>query len=221
MAGVGDRSRRVLLFGYQVWPGVAAASLLLTLLSDSFLGRCRLLGNRSGSPAGAFLLRRIANFDHSLSRLRDALGLIVLGAFGGSVVSASIGVSALYDVHIRGWSGFGRAWLIYWLGDSTGILLVTPLMLALPALFRIRVRDRFREFAILLVLLTAVCSIVFGILPVSLDILTFAVLPLVMWAALRFESKRDRAVDFRARHHSHGGDRTRLRAFRPLRGTRR
>jgi PAS domain S-box-containing protein len=60
-------------------------------------------------------------------------------------------------------------------------------VLTLPALFR-RDRDRFTELAILLLFLTAVCSIVFGVLPISLDILTFAVLPLVMWAALRFDT---------------------------------
>ena len=179
----------ILLCGYSVWPGVAAGAFLLALFCPLpyWAAAVYAAGTTLAALLAAFLLRRIAGFDHSLSRLRDVLGLIVLGAFGGSVVSASIGVPTLYAAHIRGWSGLGRAWLIYWLGDSTGVLVVTPFVLTLPALFRIRVRDRFKEFAILLVLLTAVCSIVFGILPVSLDILTFAVLPLVMWAALRFD----------------------------------
>ena len=75
---------------------------------------------------GAFLLCRIVKFRPSLSRLRDALALIVLGAFGSALVSASIGVSVLYATHVQAYSGLGSAWLIYWLGDSTGVLLVTP-----------------------------------------------------------------------------------------------
>ncbi len=179
----------ILLCGYSVWPGVAAGAFLLALFCPLpyWAAAVYAAGTTLAALLAAFLLRRIG-FDHSLSRLRDVLGLIVLGAFGGSVVSASIGVPTLYASHIRGWSGFGRAWLIYWLGDSTGVLVVTPFLLTLPALFRIRDRDRFTELAILLLLLTAVCFIVFGILPVSLDILTFAVLPLVMWAALRFDT---------------------------------
>ena len=84
-----------LLFGYRVWPGVAAAAFLLTLLSPipPVAAVVYALGSTLAALTGAFLLRRVVNFDPSLSRLRDVLGLIVLGAFGSSVVSASIGVS--------------------------------------------------------------------------------------------------------------------------------
>jgi PAS domain S-box-containing protein len=180
-----------LLFGYQVWPGVAAAAFLLTLLSPipPVAAVAYGLGSTLAALSGAFLLRRVVNFEPSLSRLRDALGLIVLGAFGSSVVSASIGVSVLYAVHVRGWSGFGRAWLIYWLGDSMGVLLVTPLVLTFPNLLGIRPRVRIAEFAALLLFLTVACLIVFGdlaLVPVRLHVLAFAVLPFVMWAAIRF-----------------------------------
>ena len=180
-----------LLFGYQVWPGVVAASFLLTLLSSIPPAAAVVYGIGSVLAAltGTFLLRRVANFDNSLSRLRDALGLIVLGAFGSSVVSASIGVSVLYAVDLRGWSGFSRAWLIYWLGDSMGILLVTPLVLALPNLRWSHLRARVPELVALLLLLTVACLTIFGGLPlvaVRLHVLAFAVLPFVIWAAIRF-----------------------------------
>ena len=180
-----------LLFGYQVWPGVVAASFLLTLLSSIPPAAAVVYGIGSALAAltGTFLLRRVANFDNSLSRLRDALGLIVLGAFGSSVVSASIGVSVLYAVDLRGWSGFSRAWLIYWLGDSMGILLVTPLVLALPNLRWSHLRARVPELVALLLLLTVACLTIFGGLPlvaVRLHVLAFAVLPFVIWAAIRF-----------------------------------
>jgi len=180
-----------LLFGYRVWPGVAAGAFLLTLLSPIPPAAAVVygIGSTLAALTGTFLLRRIVNFDNSLSRLRDALGLIVLGAFGSSVVSASIGAPILYGIHLRGWSGFGRAWLIYWLGDSMGVLLVTPLVLTVPSLLRIRPRVRIAEFAALLLLLTLACFIVFGdlpLVPVRLHVLAFAVLPFVMWAAIRF-----------------------------------
>ena len=111
------------------------------------------------------LFRRIPDFDPSLSRLRDALGLIVLGAFGSAILSASIGMFSLYATGVQAYSGLASAWLIYWLGDSTGVLLVTPLVFTLPSLFGIRSRARIAEFAALLALLTAACLIVFGDLP--------------------------------------------------------
>ena len=181
----------LLLFGYQVWPGVVAGAFLLAFLSPipHIAAVVYAAGTTLGALIGTFLLRRVVNFDNSLSRLRDALGMIVFGAFGSSVVSATVGASVLYTVHVRGWSGFGRAWLIYCLGDSMGVLLVTPLVLTFPNLLRIRPRVRIAEFAALLLLLTAACFIVFGdlsLVPVRLHVLAFAVLPFVMWAAIRF-----------------------------------
>ena len=181
----------LLLFGYQVWPGVVAGAFLLAFLSPipHIAAAVYAAGTTLAALTGMFLLRRVVNFCTSLSRLRDALGLIVFGAFGSSLVSASIGVSLLYTTHVRGWSGFGSAWLIYWLGDSMGVLLVTPLVLTFPNLLRIRPRVRIAEFTALLLFVTVACFIVFGdlpLIPVRLHVLAFAVLPFVMWAAIRF-----------------------------------
>jgi PAS domain S-box-containing protein len=181
----------LLLFGYSVWPGVAFGAFLLALLGSLSPAAAVVYatGTTLAALIAAFLLGHIVKFDNSLSHLRDALGLIVLGALGSSVVSASIGVSILYSVHVRGWSGFGPAWLIYWLGDSAGVLLITPVLLTFPNLVKLRKRDRTTELAILLLLLAATCFIVFGdlpLIPVRLHVLAFAVLPFVMWAALRF-----------------------------------
>ena len=181
----------LLLYGYRVWVGIAAAAFLVAFLSP--VPHVAAVGQAAGATLaaliGAFLLRRIAKFDSSLSRLRDALALIVLGALGSAMVSASIGVSTLYATHVQAYTGIGSAWLIYWLGDSTGVLLVTPLVLTAPNLLRIRTRVRIAEFAALLLLLTLVCIIVFGdlrLIPVTLHFLAFAVLPFVIWAAIRF-----------------------------------
>jgi PAS domain S-box-containing protein len=181
----------LMLFGYQVWPGVAAGAFLLAFLSPipHIAAVVYAAGTTLAALTGAFLLRRVVSFRASLSRLRDALWLIVFGAFGSSIVSASVGVSVLYAAQVRGWSGFGKAWVIYWLGDSMGVLLVTPLVLTFPNLLRIRTWVRIAELGGLLLALTAVSLIIFGDLgsvPVKLDVLAFAVLPFVIWAAIRF-----------------------------------
>ena len=151
------------------------------------------LGQAAGATlaafSGAFLLQRVANFDKSLSRLRDGLALVVLGALGSALVSASIGTSVLYATRVHAYSGLGSPWLIYWLGDATGVLLVTPVALTLPRFLRIRGQARITELAVLFVLLTGVCFLVFGdpgLIPVRLHVLAFGVLPFVMWAAVRF-----------------------------------
>src|SRR5882762_9923775 len=181
----------ILLCGYRVWVGIAVAAFLIAFLSPVPLVAA--VGQAAGATlaalVGAFLLLRIAKFRPSLSRLRDALALVVLGGLGSAMLSATIGVSVLYATHVQAYSGLSSAWLIYWLGDSTGVLLVAPLVLTAPDLLRIRPRARIGEFVGLLLLLIATCFIVFGdlpLIPVKLHVLAFAVLPFVMWAAIRF-----------------------------------
>ena len=181
----------ILLLGHRAWVGVFAGAFLVALSSPvpvvTALGQAA--GGTLAALTGAFLLRRFAKFDRSLSRLRDALWLLVIGALGSSMVSASIGISFLYASNQHPYSGLAHAWLIYWLGDAMGVLLVTPLVLTFPAFLRIRDRDRLMEFVTLLVLVTVACVIVFGDLPQvshAVHVMSLIALPFVMWAAIRF-----------------------------------
>jgi PAS domain S-box-containing protein len=180
----------ILICGYRVWPGVMAGTVVVAFFGH--VSHITALGQAAGSTlaalTGAYSLHRIANFDRSLSRLSDAISLIVLGGFGDAMVSASIGVFALHAAHEHPYSGVGAAWLIYWLGDATGILLVTPLVLRVTDLLKLRNRQRTTESAVLLILLSATCFLVFGdlpFIPVKLHFMAFAVLPFIIWAAIR------------------------------------
>ena len=179
-----------LKYGYRIWPALAASAFLVAVQgSVSAAGAAgQAIGATLGALTGTFLLRRIANFDPSLSRLRDALALIVVGAFGSALVSSVIGVFSLYATGIQPYSGLPSAWLIYWLGDSTGVLLVTPLLFT-PLVWQVPSRARSVELMMLLTLLTVACLVVFGdwhVLPIRMGILAFAVLPFVIWGAIGF-----------------------------------
>jgi PAS domain S-box-containing protein len=178
-------------YGYRVWPGIAVSAFLVAFSSSvpPLAAAGQAIGATVAALAGSVVLRRVLHFDPSLSRLSDALGLVVLGAFGSATVSASIGVFCLYATGVTAYSGLASAWVIYWLGDSTGVLLVTPLVFTLPSLVAMRSRAQIAEFAALLTLLTAACFIVFGdldLIPIRLHVLAFSVLPFVMWAAIDF-----------------------------------
>jgi PAS domain S-box-containing protein len=176
--------------GWQVWPGIVASAFVVAVSSvvPPLAAAGQAVGATAGALTAAHLLRRL-HFDPTLSRLGDALGLIILGAFGSAMVSASIGIFSLYATGVQAYSGIETAWLIYWLGDSTGVLLVTPLVFTLPDLFAIRPGVRLARLAALLTVVTAACFVVFGdlpLIPVRLHVLAFAVLPFVMWAAIDF-----------------------------------
>jgi PAS domain S-box-containing protein len=179
-----------LAYGYRIWPAVAASAFLVATQGSvsAVAAAGQATGATLGAASGMYLLRSIPGFDPSLSRLRDALGLIVFGAFGSALVSSVIGVTSLYATGIQAYSGLPSAWLIYWLGDSTGVLLMTPLVFTLPGLLRLPWRALV-ELAALLTLLSVACSIVFGdwaLLPVHFHVLAFVVLPFVMWGAINF-----------------------------------
>jgi PAS domain S-box-containing protein len=180
-----------LVCGYRIWPAIAFGAFVVAFFSP--VTPLAALGQAAGATlagfSGAYLLTRISEFDSSLSRLRDALALVLLGALGSSLVSATIGVSVLYATHVHAYSGLGSAWLIYWLGDTTGVLLVTPIILKLRDFFSIREGPRIREVTVFLFLITGACFLIFGdpsLIPLRLHVLAFAVLPFVMWAAIRF-----------------------------------
>jgi PAS domain S-box-containing protein len=180
-----------LAYGNRVWPGIAASAFLVALLGSvpPLAAAGQAAGATVAALAGALLLGRLSHFDASFSRLRDVLGLISLGAFGSAILSASIGIAALYATGIQPYSGLLPAWFIYWLGDSTGVLLVTPLVFTLPQLFRIRAPRRLAELASLVMLLTAACFLIFGDLfasAIPLRPLAFACIPFVMWGAIAF-----------------------------------
>jgi integral membrane sensor domain MASE1 len=181
----------VLAFGVRAWPGIAAGSFVVAFQSPvpalTALGQCA--GATLAAVSAARLVRRFAGFDPALSRLRDALALIGLGAFASATLSATIGLASLYATRVVPYAGLTEAWLIYWLGDATGVLLITPLVFTLRTLFTIRSRKRAIELAALLTFLVATCFLVFGdlpLFPIRLHVLAFAVLPFVMWAAIDF-----------------------------------
>jgi PAS domain S-box-containing protein len=181
----------LLAYGLRAWPAVLAGSFVVAFLSPvpALTAFGQSLGATAAAAAGAFLLQRLAKFEPRLSNLRDTLAVIIIGAFGCSILSASIGLASLYASGLQPYSGLGSAWLIYWLGDATGVLLVTPLIFTLSSLLAIRSRKRLLELVTLLTLLVGACLLVFGDLPlfsVRLHVLAFSVLPFVMWAAISF-----------------------------------
>jgi signal transduction histidine kinase len=178
-------------FGYRVWPALLASAFVVarhgSVTPLTAFGQAA--GATLAAAVGAWALKRIPNFDPELPRLRDALGLIVLGGFGSALVSSTIGITSLYVAGFQAYSGLPSGWLIYWLGDATGVLLVTPIVFTLPRLLRTVSRARMLELALLLGVLTLVCFAVFGdwpIFPMHTHVLAFVVLPFVMWGAINF-----------------------------------
>ncbi|MFF5139725.1 MASE1 domain-containing protein [Streptomyces sp. NPDC013157] len=173
----------LLVLGLGCWPGVTLGALLLVLSigppGPDLLGI--LVGNTAG-PVCAFVLLRRVGFRTDLSRLRDGLALVFLGALAAMLVSSTVDVVTLILAGKLDATHFWPIWLAWWVGDAMGVLLVTPVLLVLFETRRPSSTARWKE-ALALVVVAA------GLVPLatlsSLSAL-FLAYPLLIWAALRF-----------------------------------
>lgn len=196
-AGVGLAA--VLLGGYRVWPAITLGAFFVNFPTPiphtAAIGIT--LGNTAGPLLGAWLLRRVAGFHTSLARLQDVLWLMLFGGLGGTAISATVGASVLFLTGVNAWSHFDLAWLMWWLGDAIGVLIVTPLVLTVPRLVTTR-RDRL-ELASLLLGTTLICVLIFDSrvrATIGSDILVLGLVPFLLWGAIRFEVAGASAVTF-------------------------
>jgi PAS domain S-box-containing protein len=113
-----------------VWAVLCGALLInfwqgKTLLAILFISS----GSTAAAWLGAWLLRRVPHFDHSLQTLRDYLLLISLGGVVACSVAALIGVMTLISTGIIQQEEIFTNLLYWWMGDTLGVILMTPLIL--------------------------------------------------------------------------------------------
>lgn len=190
----------ILLFGYRIWPAVALAAFIVNFFTAvphvAALGIA--LANTVGPLCGAWLLRRLPQFRPSLTRLRDVLGLGILGAFCGTAVSATIGTCVLFLAGVNAWSGFASTWRVWWLGDAMGVLIIAPLVLTFTRLMYLRENRRRFELALLLTGAAGSALLIFdprlGLM--RADVFAFGVFPFVLWGAIQFDAAGAAIVTF-------------------------
>jgi signal transduction histidine kinase len=167
----------LLVLGRRVWPGIVIASLAL----GWHMGPVIALSGAAAqtlAPLTAATVLASRPFTTSLARVGDVVHLVVVGA-ASMLLSAGIGTAALVTAGAVDTSAWARVGLLWWLGDTMGVVLVTPLLLTLSAPNPI---GRRRGEAAALVAATAISTrLLFGgNLP-----LIFLVFPFALWAGLR------------------------------------
>ena len=174
----------LLLLGRNLWPAVVVGAFVANATSGASIGDAAgiSVGNTLEAVVGATLLLR-ADLRPALDRVRDVFALVVLGALISPVLAASNGVGVLSlsgDVH-----GAGLAWLLWWIGDGMGALIVTPLLL-------IAATRPWREFPRAAQRLEA-AVVGAAIAGVSAEVFfgggwryPHVIFPLLVWATLRF-----------------------------------
>jgi signal transduction histidine kinase len=183
----------LLLFGYEMWPGVWLGAFVVNLWNGAPLAVALVIavGNTLEAVVGALALRRLAGFKGPFNRLRHTTVLIGPAAMCSTLLSATIGVVALRTAGIVPAHRFWVTWRAWWVGDALGDLIVAPFLLAWVTVRFPRIRPtRVAEAILLCAGLVTACIAVFfrsasaAVYPFEFPYLLF---PLFIWAATRFE----------------------------------
>lgn len=176
----------LLLWGLRMWPGIALGAFLVNVtLGPSLLPVLAIAVGNTLAPVCAYLLLRRVRFRTALDRLQDAMALVFLGALGGMLISATIGVGVLVASGALSPHDFWPTWSVWWTGDAMGVLVVTPFLLVLRTARWPRGVPLLRWAEAAAVLgCTAAVSVVatHSSLP-----LLFLVVPSLLWASFRFQ----------------------------------
>lgn len=119
----------LVLYGRRLWPGVAIGAFAANYVSGIPPGASIVIaaGNTLEAVAALWLLRHLA-FRPAMDRLRDVLALIV-AAFLTAILSASVGVTTLFQSGAAGGRSADALWLSWWTGDTIGILVIASVLM--------------------------------------------------------------------------------------------
>ncbi|GAA0573045.1 MASE1 domain-containing protein [Caenispirillum bisanense] len=178
----------LLVGGLRLWPALWAGAFLAT--ADTGAPLLTAAGIASGNTleyiVAAVVLRRLAGGVPTFRSVRQVVALAAVAAMAPAV-SALLGTASLCLGGVAPWAIY---WIIvktWWLGDSAGMLLVTPLLVAWSQSRLPLHGQRMGELALLAALAAAASASIFGAQLWEADDHVFAYLmfPFLIWAALR------------------------------------
>jgi signal transduction histidine kinase len=181
----------LLIFGYRLWPGISLGVLIGSLLTGApfFLALGITIGNTLEALAAVYFLKKFVCLHNEIDRIEDVVGLVLV-SLACTTIGASIGTLTLMLTGNGAWQNFWVIWVIWWIGDLLGALVVAPVLLTWISLSSARLNKRLSfEACILLILLAVVTWSVFSSLPLSgvfHQAMIYVIFPFVIWAAIRF-----------------------------------
>lgn len=181
----------LLLFGPSIWPAILAGAFLVnvTTMGSLVTSAAIAVGNTLEGILAAWLLQRFAHGLQAFESTPDILKSAFLAGFLSPTVSATIGVGSLLLSQHAAPEQFVVIWLTWWMGDATGILIVTPAILLWAQYPRIEwTRQQGLELGLLLLVLLLTCAVIFGPLMNTGHKypLQFLLVPIMIWAAFHF-----------------------------------
>ncbi len=189
-------------YGLRLWPVILAGAFTINFLFMLRIGVAPVfallasvdvgVGNMLEAWLGIYLLRRFVHNQFPFDSLRGLCAFVLFCAVLAPAVSATIGVTSSRWVDLSGDADYGENWLAWWVGDASGALTMAPiLMMLLQARWRTPAKPRLLEAGALTIVLVLGTMAVFGVWPTHGEHrypLVFFLLPIILWAVLRFQT---------------------------------
>jgi TolB-like protein/integral membrane sensor domain MASE1/class 3 adenylate cyclase/Tfp pilus assembly protein PilF len=184
----------LLLLGYRAWPAIFVGAFLVNVTTAGNVATSFAIatGNTLEALAGAWLVNRFASGTNVFDRPQGVFKF-ALAAGISTIISPAFGATSLGVAGFAGWANYGAISLTWWLGDATGDLVFTPLVLLWSVASKRRWnRKEAAEVGALFLLLVLLSGVVFGgWLGVSARNYPIAFIcgPVVIWTAFRFTQR--------------------------------
>ena len=184
----------LLVLGYRAWPAIFVGAFLVNLTTAGNVATSLAIasGNTLEAVCGAWLVNRFAGGTTVFDRPQGVFKFALAGVFS-TIIGPAFGVTSLALAGFADWTNYGAIWLTWWLGDTTGDLLIAPLIIlwSVPSKRHWHRREA-AEVGILLLLLFVLSEVVFGgWLTISARNYPIAFIcgPIVIWTAFRFTQR--------------------------------
>jgi two-component system NtrC family sensor kinase len=198
----GFASAAILLFGDRLLLGVLIGSFLaniwafletdstLHLLRSVFQVAIIAIGTTTGIGLGSYLLRRVIGSKSPLRNFRTVTQFFWFAGLGGTMINATVGVTALCLGGNVAWSAYFSVWLTWWISNVTGIFVLTPMLLSWSEITRNKIIYFYRKtktvhlfeaFMVLVIVLTVTNTAFLGTYPID-----YLIIPCLVWVTFRF-----------------------------------
>jgi signal transduction histidine kinase/CheY-like chemotaxis protein len=134
----------ILIFGYETWPGILIGAIVanvvvflhngVTDLHGSLLVSAFIAGGNTLEALAGYYFIRGFRAQHILTRTRD-FSLFIFTALIMCLVSCSIGTISIFEAKIIEPENFRNVWFTWWMGDVSGVIILTPVLLSFHNFF--------------------------------------------------------------------------------------